>query len=91
MYQQITAHERYTLGILRRLGYSAASIARVLSRHRSTIGREVRRNATRFDGTYRPQLANWYASSRRSRSRRNQRFTATDWVLSFDISNSPPI
>ena len=80
MYPQITAAERYTLGTLRQLGYSAAAIARVLGRHRSTIGREVHRNATRHDGTYRPQLANWYASSRRSRSRRNQRFTATDWA-----------
>jgi IS30 family transposase len=80
MYPQITAAERYTLGTLRQLGYTAAAIARVLGRHRSTIGREVHRNATRHDGTYRPQLAHWYASSRRSRSRRNQRFTATDWA-----------
>ena len=80
MYPQITATERYTLGLLRQLGYTAAAIARVLGRHRSTIGREVHRNATRHDGTYRPQLANWYACSRRSHSRRNQRFTATDWA-----------
>ena len=80
MYPQITAAERYTLGTLRQLGYTSAAIARVLGRHRSTIGREVHRNATRHDGTYRPQLAHWYASSRRSRSRRNQRFTATDWA-----------
>jgi len=80
MYPQITATERYTLGTLRRLGYTAAAIARILGRHRSTIGREVRRNATRFDGSYRPQLADWYARSRRSGSRRNQRFSAADWV-----------
>jgi len=80
MYPQITAAERYTLGTLRRLGYTAAAIARVLGRHRSTIGREVRRNATRYDGGYRPQLADWYARSRRSCSRRNQRFSARDWV-----------
>jgi IS30 family transposase len=80
MYPQITASERYTLAILRQLGYTSAAIARILGRHRSTIGREVRRNATRYDGTYRPQMANWYACSRRSRSRRNQRFTAADWA-----------
>jgi IS30 family transposase len=80
MYPQITAVERYTLGTLRRLGYTAAAIARILGRHRSTIGREVRRNATRYDGSYRPQLADWYAHSRRSCSRRNQRFTAGDWL-----------
>lgn len=81
MYAQITAAERYTIGVLRRHGCPAATIAGVLGRHRSTIGREVRRNATHHDGSYRPQLADWYARGRQSLSRRNQRFTATDWAL----------
>lgn len=79
-YHQITAAERYTLGLLRRQGLTAAAIARLLGRHRSTIGREVRRNRTHHDGGYRPQLADWYAQGRRSRSRRNTRFTAADWA-----------
>jgi IS30 family transposase len=78
-YHQITFAERYTLGALRRRGCSAAAIARSLGRHRSTIGREVRRNATPRDGCYRPDLADWYARGRRSRSRRNQRFSGADW------------
>ena len=81
MYHQITAPERYTLAVLRRLGHSAAHIARALGRHRSTIGREVRRHAARSDGGYRPPLAHWYAVGRRSRSRRNQRFSSADWAL----------
>ncbi len=80
MYPQITAQERYTIGLLRRHRLSPAAIARVLGRHRSTIGREVRRNATHCDGTYRPQLADWYARGRRSRSRRNQRFSPAEWA-----------
>ena len=79
-YRQITSAERYTLGVLRRGGLSPAAIGRVLGRHRSTIGREVRRNGTPRDGCYRPQLADWYARGRRSWSRRNQRFSATDWA-----------
>ena len=78
-YHQITFAERYTLGLLRQHGLSRAAIARVLGRHRSTIGREVRRNGTPRDGCYRPQLADWYARGRRSRSRRNQRFGSADW------------
>ncbi len=52
----------------------------MLGRHRSTIGREVRRNRATSDGTYRPPLADWYARGRRSRSRRNRRFSATAWA-----------
>jgi IS30 family transposase len=78
MYRQITFAERYTLGVLRRDGLSPAAIARVLGRHRSTIGREVRRNGTPRDGCYRPQLAEWYARSRRSHARRNRQFSGAD-------------
>jgi transposase, IS30 family len=78
-YHQITSQERYTLGLLRHGGLSPAAIARVLGRHRSTIAREVRRNGTPRDGCYRPQLAEWYAQGRRSRARRNRRFTMADW------------
>jgi len=61
MYHQITFAERYTLGVLRRGGLSPTAIARTLGRHRSTILREVQRNQASSDGTYRPQLADWYA------------------------------
>ena len=79
-YRQITFAERYTLGLLRRRGCSAATIARVLGRHRSTISREVHRNRAHADGTYRPQLADWYARGRRSRSRRNRQFLSAQWA-----------
>lgn len=49
-YHQITAAERYTPGLLRRQGLRDAAIGRVTGRHRSTIGREVRRNRIRYDG-----------------------------------------
>jgi len=80
LYHQITAAERYTLGVLRRRGFNKAAIARIMDRHRSTISREVRRNCAHSDGTYRPQVADWYARGRRSRSRRNRRFTPAQWV-----------
>jgi IS30 family transposase len=80
MYRQITFAERYALGLLRRGGLSPAAIARTLGRHRSTVLREVQRNQARSDGTYRPQLADWYARGRRSHSRRNRQFTAAQWA-----------
>src|SRR3989475_3223855 len=78
-YHQITFEERYTLGLVRQRAPPPAAIARVLGHHRSTIGREVRRNRARSDGSYRPQLADWYARGRRAQSR-NQRFTAVEWA-----------
>src|SRR2546425_6649894 len=79
-YRQITFAERYTLALLRQGGLTPAAIARVLGRHRSTIGREVRRNQAHSDGTYRPPLADWYARGRRSHSRRNRHFMPAAWA-----------
>jgi len=79
-YRQITFAERYSVGLLRQGGLAPAAIARTLGRHRSTILREVLRNQARSDGTYRPQLAEWYARSRRSHSRRNRQFTPSEWA-----------
>jgi IS30 family transposase len=78
---QITFAERYALAALHGQGLSAAAIGRALSRDRSTITRELRRNATRNDGYYRAPLADGYARGRRSLSRRNRRLTLEDLVL----------
>ncbi len=79
-YHQLTSGERYELSALRKQGLKQAQIARALGRDRSTISREVRRNAKK-DGAYRPALADDFARWRRSRSRRNQRFAPADWEL----------
>src|SRR5829696_2868142 len=80
-YRQLSPAERYMLARLRRQGRSQAEIARSLGRHRSTVCREVRRNSTRGDGRYRASTAQERTNGRRSRSRRNRRFTAEDFGL----------
>jgi transposase, IS30 family len=77
-YHQITSEERYMMSRLRVQGFSQAAIGRWMQRHPSTIGRELKRNGTTHDGRYRVEKAIMKANGRRSRSRRNQRFTSAD-------------
>ena len=78
---QITLEERYAIAVLKKRGLTIRAIARELARSPSTISRELSRNRTRHDGAYRYELADSYARSRRSRSRRTARFSEEDWEL----------
>ena len=77
-YHQLTQEERYLIAAQRMCGHSPAQMARVLGRHRSTVVRELRRNATHHDGDYRAEKAHSYAVARRRRCRRGARFSAAD-------------
>ena len=77
-YRQITSEQRYMLAALRMQGLCSAEIARHLGVHRSTLGREIRRNCTPLDGRYRAAKAQELANGRRSRSRRNQQFDPSE-------------
>ena len=79
-YRQITSSQRYTIGAMLRAGSSQAEIAHGLGRNPSTISRELRRNRCR-DGGYRAEKAQQRTNGRRSRSRRNQRFSEDEWLL----------
>lgn len=78
-YRQITSEQRYMLAALRMQGFANTRIAQALGCHRSTIGRELLRNRTVADGRYRAAKAQEMTNGRRSRSRRNQQFTANDF------------
>ena len=84
-YRQLSPEERYMLAALRKQGFNKSQIARSLGRHRSTVGRELRRNATYADGRYRAFTAQERTNGRRSRSRRNRRFDAEDFALIDDL------
>ena len=62
-YTQLTREERYQIYALKTAGQSKAQIAKVLGRHKSTIGREMARNCG-LRG-YRPKQADSLAVNRR--------------------------
>ena len=84
-YRQLTSGERYMLAALRKQGLNQSQIAASLGRHRSTISRELCRNSSRLDGHYRPSKAQERTNGRRSRSRRNLRFTVQDFAQVDDL------
>lgn len=80
-YRQITSYQRYTLSVLRRQQLNQSEMAKALGVHRSTISREFARNRCHYDGCYRYSKAAERTNDRRSRSRRNSRFSDSDWRL----------
>lgn len=80
-YRQLSKEERYQIAALRGQDASTVQIAAALGRHRSTIAREVERNATPYDGAYRPSYAVEMTSGRRRRSRRNARYGTADFAV----------
>src|SRR5947209_2840451 len=79
-YRQLVSEDRCTISALRKQGFNNAAIARAVGCHRSTVGRELQRNSARWDGAYRPSKAQERTNGRRSRSRRNSRFSVAQYA-----------
>jgi IS30 family transposase len=80
-YHQLTQEERYRITAQLTCSRSQAQIAQLLGRDRSTISRELRRNATHHDGKYRAEKAHSYTVARRRRCRRRPHFTVENMAL----------
>jgi IS30 family transposase len=78
-YEHIDSEERYAIAAMRGQYIKVAEIASRLGRHRSTIYRELKRNASTHDGNYRATHAVWKASGRQKRSKRNMRYLEADF------------
>lgn len=78
-YRQITLEDRIAISVLRKEGHCHAEIARRLGFHRSTIGREIRRNRCGYDGDYRYSKADKRARGRRRRSRQGRRHSVEQY------------
>ena len=77
-YKHLTREERYQIYALRRQGIGLAVIAAELKRSRSTITRELKRNAG--SRGYRPARAHERACSRQSARRNSRQFDEQQWA-----------
>ena len=74
MYKHLSREERYQIHSLLKANQTISEIARLLGRHRSTIGRELSRG--RGQRGYRAEQATWRAQS----SRNARRIDAKVWA-----------
>ena len=78
-YIHLTQDERYQIAILFKAGHDQSDIARVMNRHKSTIGREMKRN--RGARGYRPKQAQEFSEARMRASENGPRVAAETWVV----------
>ena len=79
-YHHLSDEERHTLSVLRAQGFSQGLIACALERSPSTISRELKRNRSTHDDSYRYSAAGELYRGRLKRSRRNQRYKIKDFA-----------
>ncbi|MDP2794277.1 MAG: IS30 family transposase [Sulfurisoma sp.] len=78
-YTHLTQDERYQIAILAKAGHDPSDIARVMNRHKSTIGREMRRN--RGERGYRPKQAHEFSRARMRARESGPRVAAETWAM----------
>jgi transposase, IS30 family len=78
-YTHLSREERYQICLMKRQGHTCTHIALELGRHRSSIARELRRNASRKG--YQANAADVMADTRQSQRRNAKQFTEQHWVV----------
>lgn len=71
----LTETQRYEIAAYKKLEKSQTFIAEALGVHKSTISRELKRNADARNGVYKADLAHRKASKRKSEKPKHKRFT----------------
>jgi IS30 family transposase len=78
-YTHLTQDERYQIAILTKAGHDRSDIARVMNRHKSSIGREMKRN--RGERGYRPKQAHEFSQARMRACENGPRVAAETWAM----------
>ncbi len=74
-YKHLTIVQRHEIKALHQAGHSLSFIGSQLGLHKSTISRELKRNARQW-GSYDPKLAQQIANDRKERFSLNRKFSA---------------
>jgi IS30 family transposase len=78
-YTHLTRDERYQIAILLKAGHTQRDIARLMSRHPSTISRGLRRN--RGQRGYRPKQAHAFSQARAQAGQNGRRIAPDTWAF----------
>ncbi len=78
-YTHLTQNERYQIAVLTKGGHDRSDIARLMNRHKTTIGREMVRN--RGLRGYRPKQAHELAQKRQRGCENGPRVADTIWAI----------
>ena len=78
-YTHLTQDERYQMAILAKAGHDRIDIVRVMNRHKSSIGREMKRN--RDERGYRPKQAHEFSQSRMRACENGPRIAPETWAM----------
>lgn len=78
-YHQLTREQRYQIAALREAGLNQREVAALVGVHKSTISRELRRNANRTRRGYLPRHAHLIALARRD-ARARSRLRPVHWL-----------
>ena len=73
--KHLTKEQRYTIETMHASGYSLKDISKTISKDKSTISRELKRNCDQRNGTYRTELAEKKANERHKDKPKNIRLT----------------
>ena len=73
-YKHLTSVQRHQIKVLHKSGHSLSFIAEQVGIHKSTVSRELKRNARQW-GSYDPVVAQQIANDRKERFAKNRKFT----------------
>lgn len=73
-YKHLTSVQRHQIKVLHKIGHSLSFIGDQLGIHKSTVSRELKRNARQW-GSYDPNLAQQIANDRKERFSLNRKFS----------------